>query len=161
METPPLKQRKSFPGRDLPEAGAFTRRRIRGPKVLAGNGKVRKHPKTGASRRETESAQSYDAKEATADGTPEGPDLHRVFLGPPTQGRRETTLDAEWKPPKAHGGTPGGLLGAEAGKGRSRGGQERPPLPTRRRYAQLFQSFFFPIRDIATYKLNLPTGQFI
>ena len=26
---------------------------------------------------------------------------------------------------------------------------------------QLFQSFFSPITDIATYRLNLPTGQFI
>ena len=28
-------------------------------------------------------------------------------------------------------------------------------------YAQLFQSFLSPITDIATYRLNLPRGQFI
>ena len=32
-------------------------------------------------------AQPEDAKEATADRTPEGPDTHRVFRGYPTQGR--------------------------------------------------------------------------
>ena len=86
----------------------------------------RKHPKTGAPKRETESAQSEDAKEATPDRTPEGPDLHRVFRGPPTQGRRDPTPDAEWEPPEAYGSTPRGPLGGEAGKGRSCGGQERP-----------------------------------
>ena len=34
-------------------------------------------------------------------------------------------------------------------------GCRRKPSP------QLFQSFFFPIKDIATFRLNLPRGQFI
>ena len=71
-----------------------------------------------------ESVQSEDAKVATAYRAPEGPDLHRAFWEPPTQGRRDPTLNAEREPPEDYGDTLRRSLGVEAGKGRSRRGQE-------------------------------------
>ena len=58
----------------------------------------RKHSKARAYRSETESAQYEKAKETAADRAPEGPDIHRVFRGHPTQGRKDPTLDAEREP---------------------------------------------------------------
>ena len=67
-----------------------------------------------------------DGREAPIDRLPEMPDLHRVTRRPPTHGRKDHTLDAEREPQEAHGGRPRGPPGLKRGKGRGRGGRERP-----------------------------------
>ena len=123
----PLGAKQELPGARNPRSRSTHEEEAPGAESSSReNALGRKCPKMGASKRKTENAQSEDAKEATADRTPEGPDLHQVFRGPPTQGRRDPPLNAKQKPLEAYGGTPRGLPGVEAGKGRSHGGQESP-----------------------------------
>ena len=65
-------------------------------------------------------------RKAAAARAPEGPDIHRIIRGHPTQGRRNPTIDAEREPLEAYRDTLGGPIGVEGGKGRSHKGQERP-----------------------------------